>query len=84
VTITVPAVAASAPRAATLSKFALEASDALRLELAPFGVRVVLVEPGVIATPLYARAAASVSGDDQALQPYRAIWPVGFGFPSGC
>jgi NAD(P)-dependent dehydrogenase (short-subunit alcohol dehydrogenase family) len=64
------------------SKFALEAaSDALRLELAPFGVRVVLVEPGVIATPLYQRAAASVSGDDQALQPYRPSWPAGFGFP---
>jgi NAD(P)-dependent dehydrogenase (short-subunit alcohol dehydrogenase family) len=64
------------------SKFALEAaSDALRLELAPFGVRVVLVEPGVIDTPLYQRAAASLPGYDQALQPYRAIWPAGFGFP---
>jgi NAD(P)-dependent dehydrogenase (short-subunit alcohol dehydrogenase family) len=63
------------------SKFALEAaSDALRIELAPFGVRVVVVEPGVIATPLYERAAA-VSGDDQALEPYRAVWPEGLGFP---
>src|ERR687897_3159219 len=63
------------------SKFALEAaSDALRIELAPFGVRVVLVEPGVIATPLYARAAAALP-DDQALGPYRATWPAGFGFP---
>jgi NAD(P)-dependent dehydrogenase (short-subunit alcohol dehydrogenase family) len=63
------------------SKFALEAaSDALRIELAPFGVRVVLVEPGVIATPLYARAAAALP-DDQALGPYRAVWPAGFGFP---
>jgi NAD(P)-dependent dehydrogenase (short-subunit alcohol dehydrogenase family) len=64
------------------SKFALEAaSDALRLELAPFGVRVVLVQPGVIATPLYARAAAAMNGDDQALAPYRAVWPAGLGFP---
>jgi hypothetical protein len=39
------------------------------------------VEPGVIATPLYERAAAAVSGDDQALEPYRAVWPEGLGFP---
>jgi NAD(P)-dependent dehydrogenase (short-subunit alcohol dehydrogenase family) len=64
------------------SKFALEAaSDALRIELAPFGVQVVLVEPGVIDTPLYQRAAASVAGYDQALEPYRAVWPEGLGFP---
>ncbi|HET9291043.1 MAG TPA: SDR family NAD(P)-dependent oxidoreductase [Actinomycetes bacterium] len=64
------------------SKFALEAaSDAMRIELAPFGVGVVVVEPGVIDTPLYQRAAASLSGYDQALQPYRASWPAGFGFP---
>ncbi len=64
------------------SKFAIEAySDALRMELAPFGVRVVLVEPGVINTPLYKVAAASLSGYDEALEPYRALWPAGFGFP---
>jgi NAD(P)-dependent dehydrogenase (short-subunit alcohol dehydrogenase family) len=64
------------------SKFALEAlSDALRMELAPFGVRVVLVEPGVIDTPLYERAAGSLSAYDQALQPYRTTWPAGFRFP---
>jgi hypothetical protein len=40
-----------------------------------------VVEPGVIDTPLYQRAAASLSGYDQALQPYRASWPAGFGFP---
>jgi NAD(P)-dependent dehydrogenase (short-subunit alcohol dehydrogenase family) len=64
------------------SKFAIEAySDALRMELAPFGVRVVLVEPGVIDTPLYMVAAASLSGYDEALEPYRALWTAGFGFP---
>jgi NAD(P)-dependent dehydrogenase (short-subunit alcohol dehydrogenase family) len=64
------------------SKFALEAaSDALRMELAPFGVQVVLVEPGGIDPPLYQRAAAALPGDDQALAPYRAVWPAGLGFP---
>jgi NAD(P)-dependent dehydrogenase (short-subunit alcohol dehydrogenase family) len=63
------------------SKFALEAaSDALRVELAPFGVQVVLVQPGVIDTPLYQRAAA-LPGDEEALRPYRVVWPAGFGFP---
>lgn len=36
------------------SKFALEAAaDALRVELKPFGLGVFLVEPGVIATPIW-------------------------------
>lgn len=47
------------------SKFALEAAaDALRLELRPFGLAVILVEPGVITTPLWetsARAANDIS-----------------------
>ena len=64
------------------SKFAMEAcSDALRMELAPFGIRVVLVEPGVIDTPLYDVAASSLLGYGEALAPYRALWTAGFGFP---
>jgi NAD(P)-dependent dehydrogenase (short-subunit alcohol dehydrogenase family) len=41
------------------SKFAMRAwSDALRLELRPHGVRVVLIEPGAIATPIWAKGQA--------------------------
>ena len=39
-----------------MSKFALEAmADALRLELAPWGVHVALVQPGTIATPIWTK-----------------------------
>jgi NAD(P)-dependent dehydrogenase (short-subunit alcohol dehydrogenase family) len=47
------------------SKFALEAlSDALRLELRKTGIRVCLVEPGVIATPIWEK---SIDATDQLL-----------------
>jgi NAD(P)-dependent dehydrogenase (short-subunit alcohol dehydrogenase family) len=42
------------------SKFALEAvSDALRLELQPQGIKVCVVEPGAIDTPIWAKAEAN-------------------------
>jgi NAD(P)-dependent dehydrogenase (short-subunit alcohol dehydrogenase family) len=48
-----------------MSKFALEAmADALRVELAPWGMHVSIVEPGTIATPIWTkpqRAAADFS-----------------------
>jgi len=41
------------------SKHALEAvTDALRIELQPFGIEVVIVEPGSIATPMWRKGAA--------------------------
>src|SRR5262249_6982015 len=44
------------------SKYALEAlSDALRMELQPFGVRVSIVEPGTIRTDFAARANVEAS-----------------------
>lgn len=47
-------IAAPVLGAYAASKFALEAlSDALRVELRPWGIRVVLVEPGAIATPIW-------------------------------
>ena len=49
-----------APYAA--SKFALEAvTDALRLELAPWGVGVVIVEPGTVATPIWDKSSAALT-----------------------
>lgn len=41
------------------SKMALEAiTDALRIELAPFGVSVSIIEPGAVATPIWKKGAA--------------------------
>lgn len=58
------------------TKFALEAlSDAARLELAPFGVKVILIEPGAIQTHFDATAQAHAQ---QILSitdsPYRALY----------
>jgi NAD(P)-dependent dehydrogenase (short-subunit alcohol dehydrogenase family) len=45
------------------SKHALEAlTDALRLELHPWGIHVSAVEPGTIATPIWAKALATAEG----------------------
>src|SRR5581483_3387516 len=42
------------------SKHALEAiTDALRVELQPFGIHVAIVEPGTIATPIWQKGAAT-------------------------
>jgi NAD(P)-dependent dehydrogenase (short-subunit alcohol dehydrogenase family) len=44
-----------------MSKFALEAmADALRVELAPWGMHVSIVEPGTIATPIWSKPQRAV------------------------
>jgi NAD(P)-dependent dehydrogenase (short-subunit alcohol dehydrogenase family) len=64
------------------SKFALEAlSDAMRAELAPFGVSVVLVEPGVTDTPLYSDAVSRADDFAAGLAVYRATVPAGAALP---
>ena len=57
------------------SKHALEAlSDALRVEVAPFGIRVVVVEPGPIATRFGERARSLVLPLLSRPGPYRAFY----------
>jgi len=61
------------------SKFGLEAvSDALRREVSSFGVRVVVVEPGAIATPIWDKGLATADeieaqGDPQARARYALV-----------
>ena len=62
------AMATYGPYAAT--KFALEAvSDSLRRELAPFGVQVVVVEPGAVRTEMAGRAIATAHELASAMTP---------------
>lgn len=52
------------------SKFAVEAlSDALRLEVARWGIRVSLVEPGAVATPIWEKTTAETQSAVDALPP---------------
>ncbi|WP_319450332.1 MULTISPECIES: SDR family NAD(P)-dependent oxidoreductase [unclassified Mycobacterium] len=65
------AMAAYGPYAGT--KFALEAvSDSLRRELAPSGVRVVVVEPGAVRTEMLGRAVASAQDSTSAMTAEQA------------
>jgi NAD(P)-dependent dehydrogenase (short-subunit alcohol dehydrogenase family) len=60
------------------SKFALEAlSDALRVELRPWDIRVILIEPGPIATPIWEKGMVLARDDSAALgaSPYAPFLP---------
>jgi NAD(P)-dependent dehydrogenase (short-subunit alcohol dehydrogenase family) len=55
------------------SKFALEAlADALRMELAPWGLRVALVEPGSVRTPIWRKGAERARRIQDAYPPEAA------------
>lgn len=54
------------------SKFAMEAlTDSLRLELHPWGLHVAIVEPGVIATPIWEKSLSTAEGMLERLPPER-------------
>lgn len=56
------------------SKYAVEAlSDALRMELRPFGIRVVLIEPGPIRTEFTSRAMDNADKYRDPSSPYAAV-----------
>jgi NAD(P)-dependent dehydrogenase (short-subunit alcohol dehydrogenase family) len=56
------------------SKFALEAmSDALRVELAPFGVRVVVIQPGSSPTKIWATSRARAEAHQITGSPYAPL-----------
>lgn len=67
-----------APYAA--SKHALEAiTDALRLELQPWGIRVALIAPGAIATPIWGKTRREVDAWDTAWsQDLKSMYQQGF------
>ncbi len=57
------------------SKYAVEAlSDALRMELAPFGIRVAIVEPGTIRTGFAARTVSEATVAHRPDSRYAAIY----------
>jgi len=58
------------------SKYALEAlTDALRMELHPWGIQVSIIEPGAIATPIWEKSAKEAEGlEASASEEARALY----------
>ncbi|NWF69922.1 MAG: SDR family oxidoreductase [Chloroflexi bacterium] len=54
-----------------MSKHAMEAfTDALRMELRPWGIEVIAVEPGIIATPIWKKAETNIDEIHDELPPH--------------
>jgi NAD(P)-dependent dehydrogenase (short-subunit alcohol dehydrogenase family) len=59
------------------SKFALEAlSDSLRRELSASGIKVIVIEPGSVRTPIWDKAAAPERLQRYEATPYAALLPL--------
>jgi short-subunit dehydrogenase len=57
------------------SKFAVEAlSDALRVEVAPFGIQVIVIEPGPVKTDFFRTMQETATANMSPAGPYRAVW----------
>lgn len=57
------------------SKFALEGiSDALRMELRPFGIRVALIQPGAIATGIWQKTLAELDNRNREAPDLRDLY----------
>jgi NAD(P)-dependent dehydrogenase (short-subunit alcohol dehydrogenase family) len=64
------------------TKYAVEAvSDVLRVELSPFGISVVVVEPGVVATDLYDEASEAGLHDPNVTPSYAPSGPTAMASP---
>ena len=60
------------------SKFALEAmSDALRVELWPWGIRVILIEPGAVITPIWGKSQGFAEASPEAERLYGKLLAMG-------